>query len=143
MLASFPTDTQFSLSISHNAWFVLVNSVEYSTYVCCRWVGEKYDGIRCCWNPSQRIVYLNSILSFLKAVKFDINVYTQGQARRFHYWEVLQNHFLLLLLTVNFGIIWNRVTVFTDINNTGMAEDCLTWHSLFVTNIQIFCIGTH
>jgi hypothetical protein len=30
-------------------------SNEYS-YIC-RWVGEKYDGIRCCWNPKQFVVY--------------------------------------------------------------------------------------
>ena len=25
--------------------------------MCHRWLGEKYDGIRCCWNPLRRRVY--------------------------------------------------------------------------------------
>lgn len=23
-----------------------------------RWIGEKYDGMRCCWNPNKRTAYL-------------------------------------------------------------------------------------
>eukprot|EP00026_Physarum_polycephalum_P000813 Phypoly_transcript_00814.p1 GENE.Phypoly_transcript_00814~~Phypoly_transcript_00814.p1 ORF type:complete len:797 (+),score=105.00 Phypoly_transcript_00814:1557-3947(+) len=38
MFVSFPEKT---LTLTHNTW----------------WLGEKYDGIRCCWNPSQRKVY--------------------------------------------------------------------------------------
>jgi hypothetical protein len=27
-------------------------------YLFLRWMGEKYDGIRCCWNPIQEKAYL-------------------------------------------------------------------------------------
>eukprot|EP00026_Physarum_polycephalum_P001474 Phypoly_transcript_01476.p1 GENE.Phypoly_transcript_01476~~Phypoly_transcript_01476.p1 ORF type:complete len:889 (+),score=81.31 Phypoly_transcript_01476:156-2669(+) len=42
MLASFPLHPKFNMGISpENAW----------------WMGEKYDGIRCCWNPQTRKLY--------------------------------------------------------------------------------------
>lgn len=42
MIATFPP-MDFSYSISpDNPW----------------WLGEKYDGIRCCWNPNSRTLYL-------------------------------------------------------------------------------------
>jgi hypothetical protein len=42
MLASFTTDANFSSTISNsNDW----------------WIGEKYDGIRCCWNSEYENVY--------------------------------------------------------------------------------------
>eukprot|EP00026_Physarum_polycephalum_P003272 Phypoly_transcript_03282.p1 GENE.Phypoly_transcript_03282~~Phypoly_transcript_03282.p1 ORF type:complete len:817 (+),score=97.02 Phypoly_transcript_03282:362-2452(+) len=45
MLATFPMDTSFNLSVSlDDPW----------------WVGEKYDGIRCCWNPRRNAVYSRS-----------------------------------------------------------------------------------
>jgi DNA ligase-1 len=41
-LASFPTDPDFDLSIDANYnW----------------WMGEKYDGIRCCWHADRKILY--------------------------------------------------------------------------------------
>jgi hypothetical protein len=27
----------------------------------CRWLGEKYDGIRCCWSPDKKVMYLKEI----------------------------------------------------------------------------------
>eukprot|EP00026_Physarum_polycephalum_P001009 Phypoly_transcript_01010.p1 GENE.Phypoly_transcript_01010~~Phypoly_transcript_01010.p1 ORF type:complete len:1168 (+),score=148.17 Phypoly_transcript_01010:225-3728(+) len=42
MLASFPQDIH--LTLSPNSW----------------WMGEKYDGIRCCWNPSEGVLYTRS-----------------------------------------------------------------------------------
>eukprot|EP00026_Physarum_polycephalum_P000948 Phypoly_transcript_00949.p1 GENE.Phypoly_transcript_00949~~Phypoly_transcript_00949.p1 ORF type:complete len:1118 (+),score=84.56 Phypoly_transcript_00949:49-3402(+) len=42
MLASFPTDPNFTLSIdAADNW----------------WMGEKYDGIRCCWHAENKTVY--------------------------------------------------------------------------------------
>eukprot|EP00026_Physarum_polycephalum_P001538 Phypoly_transcript_01540.p1 GENE.Phypoly_transcript_01540~~Phypoly_transcript_01540.p1 ORF type:complete len:1069 (+),score=95.14 Phypoly_transcript_01540:45-3251(+) len=41
MQASFPVDANFNYSIQPNTW----------------WVGEKYDGMRCCWNPQRQKIY--------------------------------------------------------------------------------------
>lgn len=29
-----------------------------------RWLGEKYDGLRCCWNPNEKVVYLSVFYFF-------------------------------------------------------------------------------
>eukprot|EP00026_Physarum_polycephalum_P000389 Phypoly_transcript_00389.p1 GENE.Phypoly_transcript_00389~~Phypoly_transcript_00389.p1 ORF type:complete len:1231 (+),score=194.32 Phypoly_transcript_00389:52-3744(+) len=51
MLASFPPDSNFSASVSANTW----------------WMGEKFDGIRCYWNPANKTGYTRYMneLSFL------------------------------------------------------------------------------
>lgn len=42
MAASFPPDARFSEELSPtNAW----------------WLGEKYDGIRCCWHSAKARLY--------------------------------------------------------------------------------------
>lgn len=41
MLASFPIDSSFKDSIQGNVW----------------WMGEKYDGVRCCWNSKLHTMY--------------------------------------------------------------------------------------
>ena len=35
----------------------------------CRWMGEKFDGIRACWNPSTRTLYVYYLL-FRSALGF-------------------------------------------------------------------------
>eukprot|EP00026_Physarum_polycephalum_P003969 Phypoly_transcript_03986.p1 GENE.Phypoly_transcript_03986~~Phypoly_transcript_03986.p1 ORF type:complete len:741 (+),score=114.71 Phypoly_transcript_03986:43-2265(+) len=55
MLASFPTTPMFALSISKDApW----------------WLGEKYDGVRACWNPAKRTLYSRTGLIFAPPPKF-------------------------------------------------------------------------
>eukprot|EP00026_Physarum_polycephalum_P001228 Phypoly_transcript_01229.p1 GENE.Phypoly_transcript_01229~~Phypoly_transcript_01229.p1 ORF type:complete len:1158 (+),score=134.52 Phypoly_transcript_01229:34-3507(+) len=41
MLASFPMGNDFGITLEHHSW----------------WIGEKYDGIRCFWNPKRSTVY--------------------------------------------------------------------------------------
>eukprot|EP00026_Physarum_polycephalum_P003600 Phypoly_transcript_03613.p1 GENE.Phypoly_transcript_03613~~Phypoly_transcript_03613.p1 ORF type:complete len:792 (+),score=79.66 Phypoly_transcript_03613:110-2377(+) len=45
MLASFPNDSKFIHSILGDVW----------------WVGEKYDGIRCCWDPFNTATYSRAV----------------------------------------------------------------------------------
>eukprot|EP00026_Physarum_polycephalum_P002735 Phypoly_transcript_02743.p1 GENE.Phypoly_transcript_02743~~Phypoly_transcript_02743.p1 ORF type:complete len:836 (+),score=105.65 Phypoly_transcript_02743:77-2584(+) len=44
MVASFPEDEIFNKALVSNTW----------------WIGEKYDGVRFCWNPNLRTVYARS-----------------------------------------------------------------------------------
>lgn len=44
MIAAFPHDSSFIFSIPERTW----------------WMGEKYDGIRCCWNPNRKRLYSRS-----------------------------------------------------------------------------------
>ena len=30
----------------------------------CRWMAEKYDGLRACWNPKSKVVYLCDLTFF-------------------------------------------------------------------------------
>ena len=68
-------------------------------------MGEKYDGIRCCWNPTNHILYLYnfSILMFIfastKFEKRDI----QEEDMSCHFFYVLQPPSLINLLTVSCG----------------------------------------
>lgn len=71
MLASFPVVqlAQFTDSISpQNSWY------EVSIYLLViklnRWLGEKYDGSRCYWNPELKELYQCSNLSM---IAFDFN----------------------------------------------------------------------
>eukprot|EP00026_Physarum_polycephalum_P023661 Phypoly_transcript_29055.p1 GENE.Phypoly_transcript_29055~~Phypoly_transcript_29055.p1 ORF type:complete len:117 (+),score=5.88 Phypoly_transcript_29055:50-400(+) len=45
MYASFPVDSQI---ISYDCW----------------WLGEKYDGVRVCWNPQDKLAYLFFLTKF-------------------------------------------------------------------------------
>ena len=59
MLASFPSHT-FSTQTLYNLWYALRAAREYmhaSVTHLLRWMGEKYDGIRFCWNPDIYVMY--------------------------------------------------------------------------------------
>lgn len=59
MLASFPADNRFHATVSpSNAWYRNKISAITMVNVCARWMGEKYDGVRVCWNPNKHILYL-------------------------------------------------------------------------------------
>ena len=55
MLASFPSDPNFGSSVSSRTWCVFNNLVtpESLLIYSFRWMGEKYDGVRLCWNASR------------------------------------------------------------------------------------------
>ena len=69
MLASFAVDNNI---ISQSTWYARTNhifaifiinlSVYFYYYFIYslpmrRWMGEKYDGVRCCWNPDMHCAY--------------------------------------------------------------------------------------
>jgi hypothetical protein len=66
MLASFAVDHQnFSNSVSHSNWYDMERErrgegkrLRAFTLIQIRWMGEKYDGVRCCWNPEVHLLYL-------------------------------------------------------------------------------------
>eukprot|EP00026_Physarum_polycephalum_P001627 Phypoly_transcript_01629.p1 GENE.Phypoly_transcript_01629~~Phypoly_transcript_01629.p1 ORF type:complete len:1030 (-),score=139.53 Phypoly_transcript_01629:75-3164(-) len=67
MQASFPSDISL-LDFSNDDW----------------WLGEKYDGVRCCWNPVQKVAYtrtgkelslLPSVVSALSPVLLDCEIW--------------------------------------------------------------------
>lgn len=62
MLASFPVDA--NLTISKHQWYQFdSNYYNYITLVYllwCRWIGEKYDGVRICWHPVHKKGYPHS-----------------------------------------------------------------------------------
>lgn len=73
MLASFPSLQQFPPITPENSWYSyfflkLLIDVESNIYIL-RWLGEKYDGVRYCWNPRNEILYLllSLSLSLLKS----------------------------------------------------------------------------
>ena len=74
MLASLPVGNKFVLSDSDMKWYevekrkeserrryiilyniILINVVKLK--LLTRWLGEKYDGIRSCWNPRRKKLY--------------------------------------------------------------------------------------
>ena len=68
MLASFPDKfnvthfgTKWYLSILFLATLSLLPLLSLSPPPLCsfsfRWLGEKYDGLRCCWHPIKRMGY--------------------------------------------------------------------------------------
>ena len=88
MYASFPADT---FKISYNSW----------------WIGEKYDGIRCCWNHRHSKLY--SILFIEFYVRFYIYFFLiskdiAGLGTYFHFQNELSVVCLLLLSTRKYGI---------------------------------------
>jgi hypothetical protein len=59
MLVSFPNNDQ----IDFVEWYVIyLFSFIYN--ILFRWCSEKYDGIRACWHPSKKTIYLYSFLYF-------------------------------------------------------------------------------
>lgn len=62
-----------------------------------RWVGEKYDGIRCCWHPERQILYLYKVTIFFNyeninnQLKYNIIIFHDfqkdipGLVAHFHY----------------------------------------------------------
>ena len=60
MLASFPRDSN-TFHCTSNPWYLFSSSLTLassSIKQVCRWVGEKYDGMRACWNPLLKVLYL-------------------------------------------------------------------------------------
>jgi len=94
MLASFSMDATFRDSIETNAW----------------WMGEKYDGMRCCWNPTDNQMYtrkgrklflLPATMDCLPSTHMDSELwFGRGQfllvvmivtgATEFHFWDSLR-----------------------------------------------------
>lgn len=57
MLASFPSTTNFEDTIAPKTpWYY--HKVLSILIFTARWIGEKYDGIRFCWNPEEQEMYI-------------------------------------------------------------------------------------
>jgi hypothetical protein len=59
MLASFP-HVEFSSQLStENSWYLFCSFPFFfsSSFDIKRWLGEKYDGIRACWDPRTKQLY--------------------------------------------------------------------------------------
>jgi len=86
MLASFPTEAKSDIPI-HNNWYPLLpalsplpspsisqshlSSLSLPLHYLrnSRWMGEKYDGIRLCWNALKKTAYLNKYEFDVKIVE--------------------------------------------------------------------------
>ncbi len=59
MLTSFPHSNFFQYDFIANSWycFNLVLPRYFLSFFLLRWIGEKYDGIRICWNSGKKELY--------------------------------------------------------------------------------------
>lgn len=69
MLASFPSTFQLDESrfASYYTWYiyyylVLSPYLFQLIFLYSRWMGEKYDGVRCCWHPLDQQLYLVNLV---------------------------------------------------------------------------------
>lgn len=58
MYASFPLQAEEDIDFESpdNQWYDF--NIHFQANINQRWLGEKYDGIRACWNISTQILYL-------------------------------------------------------------------------------------
>lgn len=57
MLASFPVDSKFNEQMANTTWYDFMNCYGTLMLIVLRWLGEKYDGVRLCWNPKRDTMY--------------------------------------------------------------------------------------
>eukprot|EP00026_Physarum_polycephalum_P002145 Phypoly_transcript_02149.p1 GENE.Phypoly_transcript_02149~~Phypoly_transcript_02149.p1 ORF type:complete len:898 (+),score=87.49 Phypoly_transcript_02149:121-2814(+) len=106
MLASFPEDNSFKIAELYFSW----------------WLGEKYDGIRFCWNPEQQQLYTRS-----------------GRALN------LSDSITVLLPTIFMdGELWFGRGLFslTHMLLIG-ASDFVYWHTLRLVNFDVPSYNMH
>eukprot|EP00026_Physarum_polycephalum_P002873 Phypoly_transcript_02882.p1 GENE.Phypoly_transcript_02882~~Phypoly_transcript_02882.p1 ORF type:complete len:833 (+),score=72.23 Phypoly_transcript_02882:121-2619(+) len=92
MLASFPRDLDFDPTEIDHSW----------------WMGEKYDGIRCCWNPSTSQLYSRS-------------------GRRVPLHGAFKRHFPHFFLD---GEIWFGRGMFALTSTLFAGAEIVSWHAL-------------
>lgn len=78
-----------------------------------RWMGEKYDGIRCCWNPVVERLYLTIIL-FLSYILLILIVFWTCYILK--KWERIGFEWLYCGIPSKY-IHWRRVMVFIIVIN--------------------------
>ena len=56
-----------------------------------RWIGEKYDGVRCCWNPEYESMYQ---IVCSENIQFAYIADTP-ELEKFYYWKIIFIHIFL------------------------------------------------
>ena len=99
MLASFPASSEIMEMTELKSWYDSLLPISYPSpflsssdfadlhdlrlIYLIRWLGEKYDGVRCCWNPEEEQLYLIMFLISLLIIRtlFDFTRYSRNNVR--------------------------------------------------------------